>query len=89
MAIIGINDIRAEYDTVFEFINECQRRDTEKEYTAEFLRPTERDDGLGDKIILMSNPSRITEHNVLDTRIYVVNDTTDLKRKLFKYRVQQ
>jgi len=87
IAIVGVSDIHAEFDTVFEFINECQRRTLDTTYSTEFLRPRDRDDGSGDKIILMSNPARITEHRVLDTRIYIVEQTNDLKQALIKYRI--
>jgi hypothetical protein len=87
IAIVGINDIRAEYDSVFEFVNQCQHR-SQKEYTAEFIRPDDHDDGAGHKIVLMANPSRISGHNVLDTRIYIVEDTTAIKRSLIKNRIQ-
>lgn len=87
IAIVGIDDIRTDHESVFDFIHECQRRTPNIGYTAEFIRPTERDDGTGDKIILMANPARIIEHNVLGTRIYIVEDTTALKRALIKYRV--
>jgi hypothetical protein len=87
MAIVDIDDVHARHDTVFDFITECQRRATDTEFTAEFIRPSDRDDGSGDKIILMANPGRITEHNVLDTRIYIVEQTTNLKQSLIKYRV--
>lgn len=87
IAIVGINDIRAEHDSVFEFIDQCQHRAGE-EFNAEFLRPDYHDDGTDNKIVLMANPSRIAEHNVLDTRIYIVEDTTGIKRSLIKYRIQ-
>ncbi len=87
IAIVSINDIHTEYNTVFEFINECQRRTPDTDYSTEFLRPRDRDDGSGDMIILMSNPARIMEHNVLDTRIYIVEQITDLKQSLIKYRI--
>jgi len=35
----------------------------------------------------MANPQRITEHDVLDTRIYIVDPRINLKRSLFKYQV--
>ena len=87
IAIVAVNDIHVEFDTVFEFVRECKRRTPNTAYSTEFLRPRERDDGSGHKIILMSNPARITEHNVLDTRIYIVEQTNDLKQALIKYRV--
>jgi predicted ribonuclease YlaK len=87
IAIVGINHIRAEHDSVFEFIDQCQHR-AGKEFKTEFLRPDDQDDGTGNKIVLMANPSRIAEHNVLDTRIYIVEDTTGIKRSLIKYRIQ-
>lgn len=87
IAIVAVNVIHTEFDTVFEFINECKRRTPDRAFSTEFLRPRDRDDGSGDKIILMSNPARITEHNVLDTRIYIVEQTNDLKQALIKYRV--
>jgi len=87
IAIVGIDDVHAEYGTVFEFTTEVQRRTPNTDYDIEFLRPRDRDQGSGDKIILMSNPARITEHNVLDTRIYIVEQTNDLKHKLIKYRI--
>lgn len=87
IAIVSIDDIHTEFDTVFDFINECQRRTPNTPYDTEFLRPRDRDDGSGDKIILMSNPTRITEHAVLDTRIYIVEQTKDLKQSLIKYRI--
>jgi hypothetical protein len=87
IAIVAVNDIHTEFDTVFEFINECQRRTPDTVYSTEFLRPRDRDDGSGNKIVLMSNPARITEHNVLDTRIYIVEQTNDLKQSLIKYRI--
>ena len=87
IAIVGINDIRAEHDSIFGFIDQCQRRAGEG-FNAEFLRPDDRDDGTGNKIVLMANPSRIAEHNVFDTRIYIVEDTTGIKRSLIKYRIQ-
>lgn len=87
IAIVDINDIRSEHDSVFEFINQCKHRAGE-EYTAEFLRPDGHDDGTGNKIVLMANPSRIVSHNVLDTRIYILEDTTGIKRSLIKYRIQ-
>jgi len=87
IAIVGIDDVHAEYDTVFEFTTEVQRRTPDTDYDTEFLRPRDRDQGSGDKIILMSNPARITEHNVLDTRVYIVEQTNDLKHKLIKYRI--
>lgn len=87
IAIVGIDDIHGEYATVFDFITEVQRRTPNTDYDTEFLRPRDRDQGKGDKIILVSNPARITEHNVLDTRIYIVEQTNDLKRKLIKYRI--
>jgi len=87
IAIVGIDDIHTEFDTVFEFVNECQRRTPGTDYDTAFLRPRDRDDGSGDRIVLMSNPARITEHNVLDTRIYIVEQTNDLKQSLIKYRI--
>lgn len=87
IAIISVNDIHNEFDTVFDFINECQRRTPDSAYSTEFLRPRGRDDGTGDKIILMSNPARITEHSVLDRRIYIVEKTDNLKQNLIKYRI--
>jgi len=87
IAIVAVNDVHSEFDTVFGFINECQRRTPDTAYSTEFLRPRDRDDGSGHKIILMSNPARITEHNVLDTRIYIVEQTNDLKHNLIKYRI--
>jgi len=87
IAIVSIDDIHAEYDTAFEFINECQRRSPETAYKTEFLRPTDRDEDNGDKIILMANPAHITEHGVLDTRIYIVEPRIELKRSLLKYRI--
>jgi len=87
IAIVAINDIHVEFDTVFEFINECRRRTPDATYSTDFLRPQDRDDGSGDKIILMSNPARITEHNVLDTRIYIIEQTNNLKHDLIKYRI--
>lgn len=87
IAIVAVNDIHTEFDTVFEFINECRRRTPDTTYSAEFHRPRNRDDGSGNKIILMSNPDRITEHNVLGTRIYIVEQTNDLKQSLIKYRI--
>jgi len=87
IAIVSIDDIHAEYETVFNFIEECQRRTPDTPFKTEFLRPTDRDDADGEKIILMANPRRITEHDVLDTRIYIVEPRTDLKRSLLKYRV--
>ena len=89
IAIVAIGDIHTEFDTVFDFIDECQRRTPNTTYEADFIRPMERDDGSGDKIILMSNPARITEHNVLDTRIYIVNQTDSLKQSLIKYRINK
>ena len=87
IAIVNIADIHADHETVFDFINECQRRTTETDYEVEFLRPDERDEGSGDRIILMANPARIIEPNVLDKRIYIVEQTNNLKHKLIKYRV--
>lgn len=87
IAIVSIDDIHAEYETVFDFIEECQRRTPDTAFETEFLRPTDRDDDDGEKIILMANPRRITEHNVIDTRIYIVEPRTDLKRSLLKYQV--
>jgi len=87
IAIVGIDDIHGEYATVFDFITEVQRRTPNTDYDTGFLRPRDRDQGNGDKIILMSNPARITEHNVLDTRIYIVQQTNDLKPELIKYRI--
>ena len=87
IAIVAVDDIHAEFDTVFEFMNECRRRTPDTGYDTEFLRPRDRDDGSGDKIVLMSNPARITEHNVLDKRIYIVEQTNDLKHNLIKYRI--
>lgn len=87
IAIIEVNDIHSEFDTVFEFVNECQHRTPDTSYSTEFLRPRDRDDGSANKIILMSNPNRIIEHNVLGTRIYIVEQTDDLKQKLIKYRI--
>jgi len=86
IAIVAVNDIHAEFDTVFEFMDECRRR-TSKRFDTEFLRPRDRDDGSGNKIVLMSNPARITEHSVLDKRIYIVEQINDLKRNLIKYRI--
>lgn len=87
IAIVSIDDIHVEYETVFDFIKECQRRTPDTAFETEFLRPTDRDDDDGEKIILMANPRRITEHDVLDTRIYIVEPRIDLKRSLLKYRV--
>lgn len=87
IAIVAIGDIHAEFDTIFDFINECQRRTPHTDYDTGFLRPRERDDGSGDKIVLMSNPVRITEHNIVDARIYIVERTDNLKQSLIKYRV--
>jgi hypothetical protein len=87
IAIVDINDIRSEHDSVFDFIDQCKHHAGE-ELIAEFLRPDNHDDGTGNKIVLMANPSRISEHNVLDTRIYIVEDTTEIKRSLIKYRIQ-
>lgn len=87
IAIVDISDIRAEHESVFEFIDQCQHR-AGKKFTAEFLRPDDHDDGTGNKIVLMANPSRIAEHNVLDTRIYIVENTTGIKRSLIKYRIR-
>lgn len=87
MAIVAVNDIHTEFDTVFEFVNECRRRTPDTDYDTEFLRPRGRDDGSGDKIVLMSNPVRITDHNVLGKRIYIVEQTTDLKHNLIKNRI--
>lgn len=87
IAIVSTDDIHVEYETVFEFIDECQRRTPDTWYETEFLRPTDRDDDNGEKIILMANPGHITEHDVLDTRIYIVEPRTDLKRSLLKYRI--
>ena len=86
IAIVAVNDIHDEFDTVFEFMDECRRR-TPKGFDTEFLRPRDRDDGSGNKIVLMSNPARITEHSVLDKRIYIVEQINDLKRNLIKYRI--
>lgn len=87
IAIVAVDDIHAEFNTVFGFMNECRRRTPETGYDTEFLRPRDRDDGSGDKIVLMSNPARITEHNVLDKRIYIVEQINDLKHNLIKYRI--
>jgi len=87
IAIVSIKDIHTEYETIFDFINECQRRTPHTPFKTEFLRPTDRDVANGEKIILMANPLRITEHDVLDTRIYIVEPEPDLKRQLIKYRV--
>lgn len=87
IAIVAVDDIHTEFDTVFEFMNECRRRTPETGYDTEFLHPRDRDDGSGDKIVLMSNAARITEHNVLDRRIYIVEQTNNLKHKLIKYRI--
>lgn len=87
MVIVDIRDIHREFENVFEFMDECQRRNPNVDYELEFLRPKDHDGGNEDKIVLMSNPARITEHNVLDTRIYIVEDTKNLKRSLIKYRV--
>lgn len=87
IAIVAVDDIHAEFDTVFEFMNECRRRTPDKEYDTNFLRPNDRDDGSSDKIVLMSNPARITEHDVLAKRIYIVEQTNELKHNLIKYRI--
>jgi hypothetical protein len=87
IAIVAVNDIHTEFNTVFEFINECQRRTPDTAYSTKFLRPRDRNEGSGEKIILMSNPARITEHNVLDSRIYIVEQANDLKKALIKYRI--
>ncbi|QLG50649.1 hypothetical protein [Natrinema halophilum] len=87
IAIVSIDDIHAEYETVFDFISECQRRTPDTTFDTEFVRPTDRDNNNGEKIILMANPRRITEHDVLDTRIYIVDPRINLKRSLFKYQV--
>lgn len=88
MAIIDITDISAEHDTLFDFIKQCRHRATDHDFTATFLRPSDQDDGTGDQIVLATNPARIAEHTVIDTRIYIVEDTTSIKRSVFKYRIQ-
>lgn len=88
IAIVDIDDVHRDCASVFEFINECRRWEPEREFGAEFIRPYDHDDGEGTKIVLMANPARIAEHNVLDTRVYIVPDTSELKRSLIKYRIQ-
>lgn len=88
MAIVDIADISAEHDSVFDFIKQCRHRATDHDFTATFLRPSDHDDGTGDKIVLATNPARIAEHTVNDTRVYIVEDTNAIKRSLIKYRIQ-
>jgi len=86
IAIVEIKEILSEFNSIFEFLDDLQKKSpTGIFYDMEFLPPNELDEGSERKIVLMSDPSKIFEYKVTGERIYIIENINNLKSANKKY----
>jgi hypothetical protein len=85
IAIVGIDEVLTEHESVFEFINEIRHWSDTTWETGLLQRET--DDGQDSRIVLAAYPSKIQEAAVTGERIYIVEDTKEIQPALTYYKI--
>ena len=85
IVILDIADVLAEYESVFQFVEDI-RHWSDTEWGTDFLR-RETDDGEGSRIVFASYPSKIRDTVVTGERIYIIEDTTEVQPALTYFKL--